>query len=511
MSLSRSAPNLFVASIIAGFFLVGIVLIVILGAVTGLSFLIAGTWGAMLIGHPKRVLLFYWCWATVGPYFHTLYPSMLTVWGDEMLIALMLGILLTHHIRARIHLPELRVVRRVLLGLAALILLSAFANRVPSKLVFHFCLQYMRFFLLVYYTYYFLSARDLKAVVLTIVGLFLLQFIVNMGWLFHVNPMPNWMGGPDFAIGSGLGANIVAYFAIAVICLAVAYIRRSARASQKALGVILLVVALVQLYFSFTFHAYMICAACVVFQLWLVPAPLHTRFAQAGMAGLAAVVVVALALALPGSHAVKTLLRPDFVKYRWRDMVDGPKGQSYKNSIYYLPKDLPYPIIGGGPGNVGSMVARLNRRPLADRYFNWVAMSVEVRELTHSGSISAAPTTGLLTLWTELGPLGMLLYWGVQAYAAMRVGWAVRRGRYKGRYKRILAEAFTPTMMMLLGLNVLTDYAFIAFMNGGIWIWAACVWTPEESEVPPSARMTDVVEPSDVWRKVLAERAPVKA
>lgn len=511
MSLPRGLPNLFVASVVAGFLLVGLVLMVLLGPVPGWSLLIAGTWGAMLIGRPKLLLFIYWCWITVSFYVQAFVGNMLTIWGDEMMVGLMLGVLLTHHIRARIRLPELKMAKRALAGLTALIVLSAFANHVPKLLVFHFALQYMRFFLLLYYAYYFLSSKDLTTVLGTIIWLFILQVVLNLGWLLGINPLPNWMSGPDFAIGTGLGANLVAYYSVAVICIMIAYVRYSSRPWQKIAGVALLLTAFFQLYISFTFHAYLLCGVCVALQLYLPPRPIHERVFQIGQAAVAAVILVVIASQLPAAESVKRFFHPDYLKFRWRNMVDGPKGQSYKNNFYYLPKEVPFFLIGAGAGNAGSMVGRMNRRPLADKYFNWVDLAVESRSLSGGGSIAGGPMTGILTLWSELGPLGLFLYWGLQVYAAVRIGRAVRRGKYTGRYKRILAEAFPSAMMMLVGLNFLADYSFLAFMNGGIWIWAACVWTPEDSDLPPAARMTDVFEPSDVWQKVLKENAEPRA
>jgi hypothetical protein len=511
MSLSRGAPNLFVASVVAGFLLIGLVLMIMLGAVQGWSLLIAGTWGAMLIGRPKLLLFIYWCWITVSIYVQSRFGNMLTIWGDEMLVALMLGVLLTHHIRARIVLPELKMVKRALMGLVALIVMSALANRVPKLLAFHFALQYMRFFLLIYYAYYFLSSKDLPVVLATIVWLFLLQVVLNVGWLLGINPLPNWMSGPDFAIGTGLGANLVGYYSVAIICLMIAYLRSSSRPWQKIGGGALLLAALFQLYISFTFHAYLVCGICVAFQLYLSPRPIHEGGVQLGVAAAAAVVLVVIASQLPAAESVRRFFHPDYLKFRWRNMVDGPKGQSYKNNFYYLPKEVPFFLVGAGAGNAGSMVGRMNRRPLADKYFNWVDLAVESKSISGSGSIAGGPMTGILALWSELGPFGLLLYWGLQIYAGVRVARAVRRGRYTHRHKRILAEAFPPVQMMLVAVNVLADYSFLAFMNGGIWIWAACVWTPEESDVPPSARVTDAEEPSDVWKKVLAQRAETRA
>jgi hypothetical protein len=31
---------------------------------------------------------------------------------------------------------------------------------------------------------------------------------------------------------------------------------------------------------------------------------------------------------------------------------------------------------------------------------------------------------------------------------------------------------------MIIMLNIIADYLFLVFYTSGLWIWAACVWTP---------------------------------
>jgi len=479
MDIGRSLPNLLVPAALGVFILAGFVLVYLLGPIYGWLLLIAIIWGSMLIGRPKILLMFYGVWIVVGMYIQTIFASVLTLWLDEILATAMLIVLFAHHINGRIRLPELRVAKRALLGLLALVVVSTFANQVPIILAFHFCLQYIRFFLIFYYAYHFLSEKELPIFLKTIVILFLLQVVMNTGWLLGINPLPNWMGGVDYAIGTGLGANVVAYYCVVILCILFSYLYYAQTVTKRVLGWVMVLVVAYQLYFTFTFHADLIAVACLGLQLFISPHSVRSKVAWMGRGALLALTILLVYTFLPASGLVKASFSSNYLAHRWRTLLDGPKGQSYINNFRYLPKDVPLmPYIGSGPGNAGSMVGRMHRTPLADRYFNWVDLSVARGQLSEGGSISGGPMTGVLTIWSELGSLGLLLYYGLHLYALIRVSKAVRRNAYSDPAQRILAEAFPPIMTMMIGLSIIADYLYLAYFTSGLWIWAACVWTP---------------------------------
>ena len=482
-------PNLLVPAALGIFILAGFVLVYLAGPIYGWLILIAIIWGSMLIGHPKILLLIYGVWSVVGMYIQAVFANVLTLWLDEILATAMLMVLLAHHINGRIRLPELRVAKRTLLGLLTLIVVSMFANQVPKLLSFHFCLQYIRFFLVFYYAYNFLSDKELRIFLKAIVILFLLQVVLNTGWLLRINPLPHWMEGVDFAIGSGLGADGVAYYCVAMLCILSAYLYYTPTFKKRLLGWVMVLVVVYQMYFTFTFHADIIAVACLGLQLVISPRPLNRKLAWLWRGAIVTLVVLFVYSFLPASGFVKATLSPTTLTQRWRSLLDGPKGQSYINNFRYLSKDIPLlPFIGGGPGNVGSMVARMHHRPLADRYFNWVDQSVERWQLSEGGSITGGPMTGVLAIWSELGLLGLLLYFGFHLYALFRIAKAVRGKAYSDPTQCILAEAFPPVMAMIIVLNIITDFFYLVFFTTGLWIWAACVWTPAPTWKSPAAQ-----------------------
>ncbi len=478
MNAPRTLPNLQAYFVAGGFILAGLFLFYLMGPIYGWLILLAVVWGCMLIGHPKLLLIIYAGWITVGMYVQMIFRNPITVWGDELLASAMLMVLFSHHIYRRIQLPELRPVRRVLTGLLALIVISALANQVPKLNAFHFVLQYIRFFLIFYYAYYFLSEKDLKGFLQLFIGLFLLQVAMNLSWLLGVNPLPNWRGSVDFAIGTGLGAGLVAYYCVAMLCVLFAYLYYATTRKQRWFGWILILITLFQLYFTFTFHAFLLAGFCLGLQLMLSHRPLRQKLLWVGRGGLILAAIVVIRAYLPASQYVESSFDSRYLVKRWYNMVNGPKGQSYYNNLFYLPRDLRFPMLGGGPGNVGSMVGRMKRAPLADRYFNWVDLSIQRYSLSEGGSIAGGPMTGILTIWSELGPVGVALYWGLFIYAFVRVIRNIRHNRYSDPYQRVLAEAFPPVLLMMFMLNIIADYLYMAFLSNSLWLWAAVVWTP---------------------------------
>ncbi len=487
MDVGRGMPNLLVPAIIGGFIVIGLLMVYLLGPVYGWIVMIGVMCGCMLIGSPKTLLLIYACWITINQYVQMAAGSIFTVWADEVLATVMLIVLFSHHIRSRIYLPELRPVKKALLWLLGLIVISTIMNQVPSLLAFHFCLQYMRLFLVFYYAYYFLSGDDFRTVFRVLLGLYYLQVVIDVTWFIGINPMPNWMGSYDFSIGSGLGANIVAYFSVAFICLMVAYTDSAKTIGQKMLGLLGALCGLFQLYITYTFLAYFLLAMCLVLQEILSPRKSHLKLVRLGRAAFALLLIAVFVAVGPGANTVAMYFQPEYLEMRWINMIHGPKGQSYADNLFRLPRDLRFPLIGGGPGNVGSMVGRMHRRPLADKYFNWVDLSVDRRSVSEGGSITSGPMTGVLTLWSELGPLGVFFYWGIQVYTAVLVGRQVRRNQYTNRYQRVLAEGFVPTLTMVIILNIIAEYSHLVFMTSNLWIWAACVWKPiQPKTIEPS-------------------------
>ena len=85
----------------------------------------------MLIGHPKRLLVFYWVWVTVADLAAYLMGSPIVKWVAYALAGMMLAVLIIYYIRDRKTLLGDKVMSRVCLILLALATVSAIMNSAP--------------------------------------------------------------------------------------------------------------------------------------------------------------------------------------------------------------------------------------------------------------------------------------------------------------------------------------------------------------------------------------------
>jgi hypothetical protein len=212
------------------------------------------------------------------------------------------------------------------------------------------------------------------------------------------------------------------------------------------------------------------------------------------MVGSAALAVLALALLFrAGSvgESIRSIASPETWRYNWIRMTEGPKWEAHEHVLLRGSDYLRYPWLGAGPGNYTSNIAFLTGRPLArlpHLFYRYIAL--DRREVSMGGSVLTTTRTGVLALWGEMGPLGVLLFWGMYVYAVIRVWRQCRAGVYRDPYRRILAEAFVPAMSGFIILNVLTELVPLAQLNIGIWIWAATVWNPPDIEEQPAQEET---------------------
>ena len=486
---SDLSPQLLRGMMVAGLVALGLVATSMFGIIGGLvPPVIILT--CFLIGRPRSYLFAFWIWAVIGELVLFLLRRPVLENVSLALDAGLLILLLATHVLNRRPIFTSRPVTIVTAGLLFITVISFWANRPPPIAAVHFVLAYFRFLLVFLYTMYFLKAGDAKRLYLVLIATLALQFIPNMGWLIRLNPIPNpRMGSADFAVGTIQSCNGVAYLSIACICVLLPAIlghRQKRRERQWAIAA--LIMAVTQLWFSYTVHAYILAIICSGIYLIIMSVRWQTRLAVAAL-GLALIVLAIPMMTEATSRSYKRgiqhQLNMEYITFRWNRMLSGVKGQAYKNVLLRSHRDMSFPALGAGPGNFGSAIARTYRRPLADRYFNYVAMadSYQYHKLSHGGSITGIPYSGMLAIWSELGPLGYLLYWGLHLYAMWHIWRQVRRGGYEDLYRSILAQGFCLTMLTWLILNFMSDFCHVRLLHGGLWIWAAVVWNPDHERL----------------------------
>ena len=469
------------------FALVGVYLCISLGMAAWVILAMAIA-ACLLVGYPRRLMALYFAWLTVSGMLEALLGRLVfVIWLDELLALLLLAVALATRIQTGKGVPEFKFFSRVLAGLGFLFAASFVANRPPLRPAVHFALAYFRFFLIFYYARRFADASFCRSFVRLFAAVFAVQVVMNFGWLTGLNPLPNEAIGResvDFAYGTWLGVPTVAYLSVACICLCAAWFSAEQRAGRRLLALLVAAVAAGELWITYTVHAYLLAIVCLGAQVMLVSKKTSRKIL---VLCLTAIVLLLAWRPLERLVEEKRLrlseqLTAQHLAWRWKGMLDGTKGRAYKDVILTVPKEhLRFPLLGAGPGNFSSAMGRLYRRPLAERYINYVLTVDSYREyyeLSEGGSITGMPYSGVLALWGELGPFGAVLYLLPFFYAFWRVLALHRSGRYDDKVQNALAEAFVLLVPMFVFLNFLTDYFHNAFLQGGLWAMAAAVWTP---------------------------------
>ncbi len=454
------------------------------GWLTVTVFLVA----SLLMGQPRKLMLMFFALVVLVPTLQNLHPHWLLQLADKLMALLILAVVLMHVMKDRSDRRDLRIFNRLLFLFLGLSLAGAVINRVPPIQAIRFFLTYGTFIPAFYAAYLFFrpDRDDAKRALMVLFVVFGLQVVLNLGWLAGINPLPNppaQVSRVDFAIGTLGLCNVVAYLTAALIFLLLALFHNFPEFKTKILVAAGGGVALLQLTLTFTFHVLPLMAVLLFVQVLYGVRRLRPKLAMLVLAvlvlgGFSYVKSDPRLSGTFGFPAEETLTAETF-KWRWDRMWRGSKGQAYYNIFVRARQDMPAWFLGAGPGNFASGIGVVHRSMLAEKHINYVYLTFSGRLEMVGGSITQHITTGFSAVYSEFGPLGLLLFFGLHGYAAWRVFRQFRRGAYRSPLRRALAEAFIPTMLLYLGLNLLSDFLNDTFLQVGVWVWAGLVWKPD--------------------------------
>ncbi len=438
---------------------------------------------SMLIGHPRLLLAVFFFLVVIHPTLQNMYAHWFLQLSDKLMGMLLLGVVIFNLLRDRQRRQDLCAFNRILflfLGVAAA---GAMVNRVSPIQVLRFFLTYGTFIPAFYAAYFFLrpDAGEARRILKIVIVVFGLQLALNLGWLAGVNPLPNPKAySVDFAIGSLGGCNIVAYFAAAFLFLLFAVLHTVKDLKTRILTAAGGLATGFQIVIAFTFHVLPPLAALLFFQSLYAVKALRYKTAMLAVSVMVVIGFVYIKDNPRLGHAfgftTEDMMTASQFKMRWDMMWRGTKGQAYYNIFVRARHDMPAWFLGAGPGNFASGIGMVHRSMLAEKYVNYVYLTESGRREMVGGSITQHVTTGVSAIYSEFGPLGFLLFFGLHALALFHVWRLFRKGAYRSPLRRAFAEAFIPTMLLYLGLNVISNFFENTFMQIGVWLWAGMVW-----------------------------------
>ena len=471
-------------AIIIFLFIIALLIGIVFAGMKGFFAVAISLFGMILISRPGLLLLFYWLYVLWIPFLSqiVLFGGRLQ-FGDELLALCLLGVLISQLIIRKSLQPKLDPLLLLILISLFFTALSAFANTSSKKNILRFLLIYYRFVIVFYYSVYLVTNRKAKLLFRCIIATFVLQMLLNFGWAIGINPLPNRsIGTADFCLGTGISANNVAYYMIAFSLIIISYINSPLGPRKQFWFVVWLIPVFVQIYLTYTVHAYFLLPVIGLFH-WVLFTGKKNRILTLAICSL---LVIGLSLCVRhgfGKHSrlINQTASYDYAKRRFDRMIHGVKGQLYANVFFHAMKDMRFPLLGAGPGNFTSPMAMATETLLVAKYVPLYYITNSGYIITTRGSITEYPYTGMTTIWGELGPVGFLVYWGLHVYASFHVYLQLKRRQYKTFHQHVLAQAYVSVMIMYIGLNTILDFANHAFLSNGIWIWAGCVWYPLET------------------------------
>jgi hypothetical protein len=445
--------------------------------------------GAILIGHPRHILFLFWVWASFRPLILQMADHSVVRGSNGFFYAAIIGICFAGYVWRRTDTGRISVVFKMVTALLGVTLASFLVNRSPIFNITWFFMNYLAFPFVFYVAYTTLDRRHWRWLVGGVIGLMLIQFALNIGWRFGANPLPNiWTGtGNTYDLAQGTFGTCaqVAYFMVAVIFLLFSALRL--RTKYKPWIILLLGVAVIQLYMAYTNHSYIM--FMVLLPIYLV---LSKQSVRVRMACVVMVILGALAFSFfaawdtsSGSveASVDSMLTAENLELRWDRFSHGPKIELINRiAVQNVSRDPMLWLFGNGPGNGLSAVGMKHNNAFAWEYLGEFVANTDNFTAKDMSSISGSFYSGILSIWSELGVGGYLLYLGIYVYVIGRVTRRLIKNQYRDVFQRVLAEGFVMAMLMFLFVSLLQDVFWVPYFTVGLWIWAAMVWDPVAPE-----------------------------
>jgi hypothetical protein len=382
---------------------------------------------------------------------------------------------------------------RLMIGLFFICVASTLINGSSPKKAILFFFSYI-FPIVSFYLVrnYLGSGKNIRLFVKVMAGVFLLQVVLNLGWLFKINPLPNnWLYTHDFAIGSMRSQTHVAYLCCFIlISLMVAYFQF--RSSRMRIGLVLVaIVVMGQFVMTYTMHAYVFIGIGVGVYLllfsgkriWvLLPSSL---FVIIFLLFLSAQISSKEKFVATSGQNLREEMRPENIQRRWDMMVSGPKGECYGDAFLRAPTEKPIRwFVGAGPGNFLSGIA-MTKPPFSEltlRYLGKYFLTHSGSESLRGGSITSNVTSTPSVLMGELGVLGLFCYAGLYFMVVWIVLKNIHRGAYQDGLQLVLAKSFVCAVVMFVFMNLLVDLAQTDRFTVTLWAWAGFLIEPLKVE-----------------------------
>jgi hypothetical protein len=467
-----------------------VVMVFAFGPVYGSLAVISVLFGILCLNKPLVLLVAYFAFASVSGYMLVFLRSPLVGLLDEAFTVAILCIWIAHGmIQRHLRMEDARFLVVTLL-LLVVVFLSFLVNRSSPFGMLHYALTYLSFIPIFLMVREFWSPSRIGSLSLWIILIMVVQVVLSLGWLAGINPLPNprhlWV---DRGIGTFGNSSYLGYLCVACISVLLNLGERSLSLHLRIARLMGLAVLGLMFFLTFTIHAYPALLTCCV---WWARAhylrhkrnPIYLIMVAAIIGSVLAVAVIESETIRRKSSSMRYLERNKAISI-WDSVSSSPKGIAYRGFLKEVPRQLPFPVLGAGPGNGGSLVASDRQTPLANRYINYVYETISGQMMIATGSILVTPHAGFLAIYSDIGLLGCLLYYGLHLMAIIRIWRLYKLNKYVLFWQKSLAYSMIPVVVWWLLLSSIVDVFHFDFLTSSLWGALALVWLPYKNEDRP--------------------------
>ena len=382
---------------------------------------------------------------------------------DELFIILFLAnIILNFHTHSKYITKPVRLFSLSFLGILCF---SSVINQVSTVVMAEYLLRYGKgliifiyctMFLKIERKYFFYFMKYLR-------WFFLLQFALNGIWALDIKIIPNNnFNNIDWAIGSLGNPFYVAIFTCIVLTGSIyEFLFRNGISKKRIFDFVYIILCLIQFVWTDTKHLYLIFPLILIFQIFFL---YLIKFRNK--------LIILILLGIISSGLINNTATHYLVENYNRGirlMNISPKGLAYYHSFFSIPNEVPFSPLGAGPGKGGSFIGKEDNSYFTKKYF----ARYDIEELRVGSSISTVPYTGITSIQSELGFLGLGIFIFMIILIFKRL-WSKNKFCIENNiYNHLTQIDFIALFCLIFWVveNVLADYLQTSFFPGLVWFF----------------------------------------
>lgn len=462
-------------------------LITTFGFMLGMPLLLGTPGFLFLLINPLRSLTFGWYGLALFPMLLRMYLGgtpyyvfnelvVVLVWGSWM------ATFLIEKGSAASVLPK--PLGKLAFSIFAVSLLSAIANRVNPLYWVEWVFTYLLPIPVLDISRRYMKNMPARRIVRVIIWFCLFQFLLNITWHLGVNPLRTDRNWVDMSCGSYGNTAATAYLFIAAVGGGLCYYAsRRMALGQKILVMFLFLIAFLQIFFAFVIHAYVFLPLVAVLPV-LFSGGRYTANPVKISIKILLVVMAILVFLLPFNNKIGMRHRDihspveKFTHGVWSAVWHGPKGAAIRR-IANEARGLQI-VVGMGPNAGVSYTGFLLQNPQTMRLVGDWYYTMSGREELSTGSIRENIFSGTAMLFSEIGILGMVLYYGLLIVPLWHMFRRVRRYRDVDPDRLFLTGGVFLLLIMNIVVGLVWDIWRIRMLSMTMWLLLGCVWDAPE-------------------------------